>query len=242
VGWSGREEQPVNARGQAGTNFQAGFLVFPGVQLLDLAGPLEVFGLVPGVRLRLIWKALELIPSSSGVLLKPSDQLGSCPQLDLLCVPGGPGIDPLLGDKEVLEFVRKQAEGVEYLTSVCTGALLLGTAGLLRGYRATTHWSATALLPSLGATYQSGRVVEDRNRVTAGGVTAGIDFGLRLVAKIWGEDQAQRVQLRLEYRPDPPFQAGHPDTAPRRITEQAEQELATRRERRAELLRKLLDN
>lgn len=192
---------------------EVGFLTFPQVQQLDLTGPYEVLASLPGTRSHLIWKTVEPIKASTGLMLMPTTDFANCPPLDVFCVPGGVGINPLLEDEDVLAFVQEQAENVRYLTSVCTGALVLGAAGLLRGKKATTHWNAVDFLPRFGAIATEGRVVQDGNLFTAGGVTAGIDFGLAIVAELAGQAEAETIQLSLEYRPAPPFDAGGPDTA-----------------------------
>jgi cyclohexyl-isocyanide hydratase len=192
------------------TPLQIGLLVFPKVTQLDLTGPVQVFSSVPGAILHLIWKRIEPVQSDSVLVLTPTVTFADCPQLDVICVPGGFGTDELVNDEEVLAFLRKQAERAKFVTSVCTGSLVLGAAGLLRGYRAATHWTAMENLSAFGAIPTEQRVVIDRNRVTGGGVTAGIDFALTLVAKLVDEKTAQAVQLRLEYNPAPPFNAGSP--------------------------------
>jgi cyclohexyl-isocyanide hydratase len=131
----------------------------------------------------------------------------------LICIPGGFGVCEAMGDEETIDFVRRQAEGAKYVTSVCTGAFVLGAAGLLKGRRATTHWAYTDLLPLVGATHEKARVVKDGNVITAGGVTSGIDFGLTVAAELAGETTAQSIQLSIEYDPAPPFNSGHPDRA-----------------------------
>lgn len=202
-----------------------GLLVFPRVQQLDLTGPYEVFASTPGVTVHLIWKDLEALHASTGLQLRPTQTFANCPPLDVLCIPGGQGIDPLLEDQQTLAFIRKQARTVKYLTSVCTGALVLGAAGLLKGKRATTHWASHELLESFGAIAVHERVVRDGNLMTGGGVTAGIDFALTLVCELFGEVQAQSVQLQLEYAPAPPFNAGHPSTAPAEVRALASERL-----------------
>lgn len=191
-----------------------GLLCFPAVQQLDLTAPYEVFAALPEARVHLIWKDLSPVTSATGLVLTPTTTLAECPPLDVLCVPGGAGINALLLDTEVLDFLRRQAAQARYVTAVCTGALVLGAAGLLRGKRATTHWASLPLLPLLGAKAVAERVVRDGTLFTAGGVTAGMDFALTLAAEIAGEAQAQAIQLGLEYDPAPPFQAGSPDLAP----------------------------
>jgi len=196
---------------------QIGFLVFPQVQQLDLTGPHDVCASLPEVQARLVWKDLTPVASTSGLMLTPDTRFDACPQLDVLCIPGGLGVNPLLEDAETLAFVRRQATAARYVTSVCTGALVLGAAGLLRGKRATTHWASHALLTQFGAIPVHERVVRDGNLLTGGGITAGIDFGLVLAAELFGAQAAQAVQLQLEYAPAPPFDAGHPDSAPAEV-------------------------
>jgi cyclohexyl-isocyanide hydratase len=194
--------------------WQIGILVFPKVQQLDLTGPFEVFASLPDTVVHLVWKDTAPLASATGLVLQPTMAFSDCPQLDVLCVPGGSGINPLLHDEETLAFLRLQAGAARYVTSVCTGALVLGAAGLLRGKRATTHWASHDLLARYGAIPTEGRVVRDGNVFSGGGVTAGIDFALTLAAELEGEATAQAVQLFLEYAPEPPFQSGRPDTAP----------------------------
>jgi cyclohexyl-isocyanide hydratase len=190
-----------------------GLLLFPNLTQLDLTGPLQVFARMPGATVHLIWKRIEPVPSDTPLRLMPTVSFADCPQLDVICVPGGGGVDELVGDDETLDFIRRQAGGARYVTSVCTGALVLGAAGLLEGYRATTHWAAMQELPKFGAIPTPSRVCVDRNRVTGGGVTAGIDFGLTLVAILADRPTAESIQLFIEYNPAPPFTAGSPDTA-----------------------------
>ncbi|AYZ66208.1 DJ-1/PfpI family protein [Burkholderia multivorans] len=191
-----------------------GFLVFPGVQQLDLTGPHDVLASLPDAAVHLVWKTREPVASSSGLALTPGHTFADCPPLDVICIPGGTGINELLSDRETIDFVRERSATARYVTSVCTGALLLGAAGLLRGRRATTHWAFHALLEPLGAVPVRERVVRDGNLITGGGVTAGIDFALTIAAELAGDEEAQAIQLELEYAPAPPFDAGSPDTAP----------------------------
>jgi cyclohexyl-isocyanide hydratase len=193
--------------------FQIGFLVFPGITQLDMTGPHEVFARMPGREFHLVWKTLDAVLAQSGMRLVPTTRLDASPQLDLICVPGGPGVNALLNDAEVLEFVRHQAAGARYVTAVCTGTLVLGAAGLLKGKRATTHWMSHHLLASFGAKPVAERVVVDGNIITGGGVTAGIDFALKVVAEVAGEATARAIQLSIEYDPQPPFDAGSPEKA-----------------------------
>jgi len=190
-----------------------GFLVFPRITQLDMTGPHEVFARMPGSEIHLVWKSLEPIIAQGGMSLIPTATLESCPQLDLICVPGGPGMNPLLNDEPVLDFIRRQAPGARYVTAVCTGALVLGAAGLLRGRRATTHWTAHEMLAAFGAIPVKERFVIDGNLITGGGVTAGIDFALKVAAELLGEDAAKTIQLSIEYDPKPPFDAGSPERA-----------------------------
>lgn len=196
-----------------------GFLVFPNVQQLDLTGPHDVFASVTGAKVHLINKTLEPVKSSSGLWLTPSVTYDACPQLDVLCVPGGLGVGELMEDDLALDFIRQQAADARFVTSVCTGALVLGAAGLLRGRRATTHWAAHHLLDQFGAIAVKARVVQDGNLMTGGGVTAGIDFALTLLTDLIGETEAQAIQLQLEYAPAPPFNSGTPDTAPKAVVD-----------------------
>jgi cyclohexyl-isocyanide hydratase len=189
-----------------------GFLLFPKLTLLDLVGPSEVFLRVPGAKVHLIWKNRELV-SGGGQLVQPSSTFAECPQLDVLCVPGGPGQVELMEDAETLAFLRAQAAGAQWVTSVCTGSLILAAAGLLTGYRAACHWASLDQLALFDAIPVDERVVIDRNRVTGGGVTAGIDFALTLVAKMQGEELAKAIQLSMEYDPAPPFVGGSPKSA-----------------------------
>lgn len=207
-------------------------LVFDQMTQLDFAGPCDAFSRVRAARVNVIGKERAIVTTDSGVQIMPALTLDEAPQLDMIFVPGGPGTTSLLEDADILSFLARQGERAQWITSVCTGALVLGAAGLLQGFQATTHWAATDLLPMFGAIPLRQRVVIDRNRVTGGGVTAGIDFGLTLIARLWGEDQAKLIQLGQEYDPAPPFAAGSPDRAPEvaaRFRELAQTHAATRR-------------
>ncbi len=186
--------------------------------------------------MRLIGKTLDPVLSSTKLSLKPDATFADCGQLGVICVPGGAGINPLLLDDETLAFLRTQAEGARYVTSVCTGALVLGAAGLLIGKRATTHWASLDLLAPLGAIPVSQRIVRDGRLMTGGGATAGIDFGLALLAELAGDATAQAIQLNLEYAPAPPFQAGDPETAPPAVVETVKTRLAPILAERAKLV------
>ena len=190
-----------------------GMLLYPGLTQLDLTGPFEVLHRVPDARVHLLWKTLEPVVADSKLAILPTTTLDDCPPLDVVFVPGGVGQMALMQDAAVLRFLREHGARARWVTSVCTGALLLGAAGLLEGSEAATHWAYMDLLPMVGAKPVRKRVVVDRNRITGGGVTAGIDFALRLAAELAGEPLAKAVQLGLEYDPDPPFRSGHPDVA-----------------------------
>ena len=216
--------------------FRIGFLLFPNLTLLDLTGPYEVLSKIRGAELFLIWKTPGAIRTDSGFTIAPTSTCSDCPQLDLICVPGGVGVGDLLSDTDVLNFLREQSKAARYVTSVCTGALVLGAAGLLTGRRAVTHWTAMEFLGSFGATPVDERVVVDGKVVTGGGVTAGIDFGLRLVAEISGEETARAVQLAIEYDPQPPFDCGHPRLAEPALVERMRTRLSARQsERRSQV-------
>ncbi|MFQ6347736.1 isonitrile hydratase [Pseudomonas sp. R11F] len=215
---------------------QIGFLLFPGVQQLDLTGPYDVLGALPDVQLHLVWKDLAPVTSSTGMVFTPTMSYADCPRLDVICVPGGTGVGALMEDPQTLDFLKEQAHTARYVTSVCTGSLVLGAAGLLRGRKATTHWAYHHLLAPLGAIPVQARVVRDGNVFTGGGITAGIDFALTLAAELYGEDVAQLVQLQIEYAPAPPFDAGSPDTAPEAVLEEARKRTAEPRRVRGEIV------
>jgi cyclohexyl-isocyanide hydratase len=196
-----------------GMTLHIGMLLFPGLTQLDLTGPFEVFHRIPDTKVHLVWKDLQPVRADSGLHLVPTTTIADCPPLDVVFVPGGWGQVALMTDEVVLGFLREHGARARYVTSVCTGALVLGAAGLLDGYQATTHWGFTQLLDVFGATHAPGRVVVDRNRITGGGVTAGIDFALQVAAELAGEATAKAIQLGIEYNPAPPFHSGHPDVA-----------------------------
>ncbi len=197
-------------------------MVYPGMTPLDLMGPLQAWSLWPGTNIQIVWKDTNPVMTDTGMALVPTHSFADAFDApDILFVPGGatPTI-ALMEDEEVLEFLRQRGSKAAWKTSVCTGALLLGAAGLLTGFRATTHWVAHAMLESFGAIPVKSRWVIDGDRATGGGVTAGIDFGLALIAEIDGEDVAKTVQLAMEYDPQPPFLAGTPEQAGAELTEQ----------------------
>jgi cyclohexyl-isocyanide hydratase len=218
--------------------FRAGFLLFPDLTQLDLTGPYEIIAAMPGAEVSLLWKTREPVRSDRGLSILPTGTLAECDRLDLLCVPGGPGINRLLVDTEVLDFIRRVASGARYVTSVCTGSLVLGAAGLLRGRRAASHWLSRHLLAEFGAEPVAERVVVDGNLITGGGVTAGIDFGLRVVAEIHGQAVAEAIQLGVEYAPAPPFDAGSPDTAPPALVAAVRERLTPMMRERTELVKR----
>ncbi|WP_407154176.1 DJ-1/PfpI family protein [Bradyrhizobium sp. STM 3557] len=211
---------------------QIGFVLFPKLTQLDLTGPVQVFARVPGATVHLLWKRIEPIPTDSVLTLLPTTTFADCPQLDVVCVPGGAGVDDIVNDEEVLDFLKRQAEGARYITSVCTGSLALGAAGLLDGYRAATHWSARDCLAPFGATLSTERVCIDRNRVTGGGVTAGIDFALTLVSILIDRSTAEAIQLAIEYIPAPPFDSGAPESAPPAVLALMQERIAPFQQRR----------
>ena len=217
---------------------QIGLLLFPRVTQLDFTGPLQVFSSVPGATVHLIWKRIEPVASDSVMMLTPTITFADCPQLDVICVPGGFGTDDMVNDEEMLEFLRRQAEGAKYITSVCTGSLVLGAAGLLKGYRAATHWTAMDFLKEFGAIPTHTRVCVDRNRVTGGGVTAGIDFALTLVSLLVDRRTAETIQLGIEYNPAPPFNSGSPDTAPPEVLARMRERIAPFQQSRGEAVQR----
>ncbi|MXP55633.1 MULTISPECIES: DJ-1/PfpI family protein [unclassified Pantoea] len=204
----------------ASSPFNIGLLLFPHLTQLDLTGPWEVFARMPGVNNYLIWKDRQPVMSDRGLAIVPTTTFSECPPLDLICIPGGPGQIALMEDEETLDFVRQKAEQAQWVTSVCTGSLVLGAAGLLQGYRATSHWGSLDQLSLLGATPVAERVVRDGNRITGAGVTSGIDFALTVAEELFGRDVAENIQLQMEYDPAPPFHAGSPRSAsPERLAQ-----------------------
>jgi cyclohexyl-isocyanide hydratase len=216
-----------------------GLLLFPRLTQLDLTGPFEVFAKMPGASVHLLWKSGEPVAAETGMRILPDTTLAECPPLDVLCVPGGPGVSAMMEDAEVLAFLREQAGRVRFLTSVCTGALILGAAGLLRGKRATTHWASHHLLEGLGAIPVEERIVTDGKLITGGGATAGIDFALAAIAQLVGREEAEVAQLELEYTPAPPFDAGSPRTAPATVIERVRADSAATVADRARIIAEL---
>jgi cyclohexyl-isocyanide hydratase len=184
------------------------FVLFDNVTQLDFTGPVQFLSRLPGAKVHVVSKDGAAVKTDCGFSILPRSGFAQCPQADVLCVPGGHGVRDAIADQVIVDFVRQQAKGADYITSVCTGAFILGAAGLLQGRKATCHWAYTQLLSLFGATHQPARVVRDGNVITAGGVTSGIDFALELIAAISGEDVARTIQLALEYDPAPPFGGG----------------------------------
>jgi len=187
------------------------FLVFPNVTQLDLTGPAQVLSRLGNTSVNLVWKDKDPVPTDAGFPLLPTATFDDIDQVNILCVPGGLGTMEMMQDPEVLAWLQKAAANADWVTSVCTGSLVLGAAGLLKGYKSACHWASVDQLAFFGATPVRQRIVEDRNRFSGGGVTSGIDFALALAARIRGEDHAKFVQLAIEYDPHPPFDAGSPD-------------------------------
>lgn len=209
-----------------------GLLLYPDLTQLDLTGPFEVFARMPDTRVLLVARTLDPVLSDRGLALAPTTSFADCPALDIICVPGGPGQIALMEDQETLDFLRAKAQSARYITSVCTGSLVLGAAGLLQGYRAACHWLSREQLTLLGADPVPDRVVVDRNRITGGGVTAGIDFALALTAELFGAETAKEIQLQIEYDPAPPFQSGSPRTAEAAIVARVHEATAGRQAER----------
>ena len=205
------------------SEFVVVFAIYPRVTQLDFTGPHEVFWRLPGARCILASSTGGDVEADGGIVFTRVRKIADVERCDLLCVPGGFGTIEAMEDAELLEHVRRLAAGAKYVTSVCTGALVLGAAGLLKGRRATSHWAWRHALESFGAIPDPARVVRDGNVFTGGGVTAGIDIALTVMAEIAGADHAQAVQLAMEYAPDPPFGSGRPELAPKHIVDGAMQ-------------------
>lgn len=194
-----------------------GAIVFPEVDQADFTGPFEILSRIPNATFYVLWKELTPVRDVRGLIIVPEKRLEEAPVLDVLIVPGGSGQEALMDDEVILKFIRAQAENAQYVLSVCTGALLCGAAGLLRGVRATTHWSVLHLLAYFGAIAVDERVVLDGKQLSAAGVTGGLDGALRLVSLLRGDAAAEQIQLMIEYSPEPPFSSGSPATAPPEI-------------------------
>jgi len=207
------------------THLHIGSLLFEGIDQIDLTGPFEVLSRIPKATYRIYSKTAASVRDLKGLRLTPDATLADAPPLDVLHVPGGYGQEALMEDAEVLGWIRQQASGACSIFSVCTGALICGAAGLLKGRHATTHWASVHLLPFFGAVPVNERVVVDGAWVFAAGVTAGIDGALRLAAELRGEETAQAIQLQMAYAPEPPFNSGTPETAPVAVLKQAQRSL-----------------
>ena len=212
--------------------WQIGMLLFPRLTQLDMTGPYEVLARLPNAKVHLIARSLDPVMTDRGMAIVPTMTFAACPQLDVVMVPGGPGQQDLMEDVMVLEFLRHQARAAKYVTSVCTGSLVLGAAGLLQGKRATCHWAAIENLKALGAIPVSEHVVVDGSIITAAGVASGLDFALTLAAILEREATAREIQLQIEYDPAPPFDSGSPRTAPPDIVEKLRGRLAPLNEER----------
>lgn len=210
------------------TDINIGFLLFPQVTQLDMTGPAQILSRVPGAKIFYIWKTLDPVMTDSGFAILPNATFNTLPQLDVLVVPGGFGTVKLLEDAETLAFLKRQGDGAKYVCSVCNGSMVVGAAGLLQGYQSACHWAWGHLLHHFGATWIQQRVVRDRNRLSGGGVTAGIDFGLILAAELAGEDIAKRLALSFEYDPAPPFDCGSPAKAGPHLVAQVRDIMAQR--------------
>ena len=202
------------------TSYHIGLLIYPQMTQLDITAPQQVFSLLPSTQVDLLWKTKEPVTSADGLTILPTLTWQDCPSLDVLCVPGGPGQSKMMANAEVLTFLKAQGKTAQYITSVCTGSLILAAAGLLKGYRASSHWAFLDQLAYLGVEAVNERVVVDRNRITGGGVTAGIDFGLVVASHLCGQEIAQQIQLLLQYDPAPPFDVGSPEKASKELVEQ----------------------
>ena len=198
-----------------------GLVFYPGMTSLDIIGPQQVFSGLPGVKIQRIWKTLDPVKTDDGMMVLPDTTFDNCPRLDVICIGGGIGQAPVESDPELLAFLSKQGSTAKFITSVCGGSIFLAKAGLLEGYRAATHWAARPQLAALGVEVGTERVVIDRNRITGGGVTAGIDFGLTIAGILYGEEIAKITQLMIEYNPAPPFDTGSPEKAGAELVEKA---------------------
>ncbi|NIG56851.1 DJ-1/PfpI family protein [Chitinophaga sp. Cy-1792] len=219
---------------------KVGMLLFPDMTILDFTGPYEVFSKAWCFEVIPVAVNTDPVKVEGGLIIQAAVSYHDCPQLDVIFVPGGKGINPLLTDKQTISFLQQQAEKARYITSVCTGALVLAAAGLLDGYKATTHWRSLELLRMFGVETVEARVVKDRNRITGGGVTAGIDFGLSFAATIAGEELAKVIQLQLEYNPQPPFHAGSPKTAEMPVLQKTRELTQLMLETRKKIIKELL--
>jgi cyclohexyl-isocyanide hydratase len=216
-----------------------GAIVYPGIDQIDFTGPFEVLSRLPDSSFHVAWKEKQPVRDYHGLSLMPEMTLAEVPPLDLLVVPGGPGQEALMEDDEVLSFLRTQAAEAKCVFSICTGALLCGAAGLLKGVKATTHWASFDFLRYFGAVPADQRVVVDGKMVTAAGVTAGIDGALIVAAILCGDQVAQEIQLAIEYAPEPPFSCGSRATAPPTVRQAVEKEFMGLRSKRLATARRI---
>lgn len=212
-----------------------GVLVFPGMTSLDALGPFEILARTPDSTTHLVWKTCEPFRGDTGLIVTPSMSFKDAPQFDVLVVPGGPGQNDFMADEELFTFLRQQADKAKWITSVCTGSLLLAAAGLLDGYKSTCHWLSLEFLRMFPVDVQEDRVVVDRNRASGGGVTSGLDFAFTMLALLRGEDVAKKMQLFMEYDPAPPFRSGHPRVAEAKTVEEVKTLAQPMIERRREI-------
>jgi cyclohexyl-isocyanide hydratase len=218
-----------------------GMILFPALTQLDLTGPHEVFGRIPGAEVLLLAENLQPVTSDDGLLLTPNCTFETSPQIDVLCVPGGRGIFDAMQNRLLITYLQQQSKEAAFITSVCTGSIILAAAGLLTGFKATTHWLSLNLLRLFpGVEVVEERVVIDRNRITGGGVTAGIDFGLHVAKELSNEEVAKEIQLMMEYNPKPPFNAGTPKTADKKIVDRVVSSRKEIQQQRAELIKKII--
>lgn len=216
-------------------HLQIGALVFPAMDQMDFTGPFEVLSRTPNSTFHVFGKTTAPVRDARGLVLTPEKSFADLPGLDVLVVPGGSGVNALMEDEETLALLRRQSSGALCTFSICTGALLLGAAGLLEGRRATTHWASHDLLPKFGAQAIDTRIVVESNLVTAAGVTSGIDAALRVVAILRGDEAAQAIQLYLEYSPEPPFSSGSPKSAPPTVADRVREQLRAVTEERRQI-------
>jgi cyclohexyl-isocyanide hydratase len=214
--------------------------MFDGMTQLDLTGPFEVFSRFPDTTVYLVAKTNDPVKSDRGLTILPNATFVSCPEnLTVLFVPGGPGVSGVLKDNATLDFLRSRGNA-EYITSVCTGSIILAACGLLTGFKATTHWLSLPFLKRFNVVAEGARVVIDRNRITGGGVTSGIDFSLTLASILFGVSVAQEIQLLIEYNPRPPFNSGHPDIADESLVQRVIAQRADAQQRRLEEIDRFL--
>lgn len=221
---------------------QVNFLLFPGLTQLDLTGPYEVLARTPGFQIDLVSTSMEAVRSDRGLTILPTTTMADARPCDLLVVPGGPGTDDAIIDSRWVEFTARQGAQAKFIFGICTGSLLLGAAGLLKGKRATSHWQAREFLPLLGATADDSRMCIDGNIFTSGGVTSGIDMAIKAVALMLDEDTARQIQLQIEYDPEPPFAGGTPRTSPEHIIQRCIEQTKSRKAIRAAAVKQAAEN